>query len=72
MKIGVEIDLRVPPRAPKKDGQIAVKVPKDVEERFKILNIKHKHRMNDFMREFTLKLIDQVETNGLPELDEAS
>lgn len=57
----MQIDLTIPDKLPRKDGQIAVKVPKDFEERFKILNIKHKYVLNEYMRLFAFKLIDEVE-----------
>lgn len=67
MKLEIEIDLKPKDKPPKKDGQIAVKVTKEVEERFKILNIKNKYALNEFMREFAMKLVDEVEKSGIPE-----
>lgn len=61
MNIEMDIDFSKLKEAPPKDGQISVKLPKDQEIRFKMLNIKHEKKLSALMRDFALKLMDKME-----------
>lgn len=61
MKIDIDIDLAQIDEAPTKDGQIAVKISKDQELRFKVLNARHNKRLNGYIRDFAIKLMDVIE-----------
>jgi hypothetical protein len=60
MRIEFDLDLSELSEPEVKDGQITVKLPKEKEELFKLLNTKHKKRLSNYMRAFAIKLIDQV------------
>jgi hypothetical protein len=61
MKIEFDIDIGTIQECPPKDGQISVKLPKEQELRFKLLNVKHEKKLSAFMRDFALKLMDKIE-----------
>lgn len=61
MKIEFDIDLSELERTETKDGLIGIKVPKDKEERFKMLNLKHKKKLSLYTRKFIIELIDKIE-----------
>lgn len=63
MKIDFDIDLTALDEVPPKDGQVSIKLPKDQELRFKILNTKHQKRLSSLMRDFCFKLMDTVESH---------
>lgn len=63
MKIDFDIDLARLDEIPPKDGQISVKLPKEQELRFKILNTRHQKRLSSLMRDFCFKLMDTIESH---------
>lgn len=62
MKIDFDIDLKGLDEIPTKDGQVSIKLPKDQELRFKVLNTKHQKRLSSLTRDFMIKLMDTIET----------
>lgn len=49
---------------PSMRGQINVRVPEEQEDRYKLLNLKHKRRLSRLMREFAYKLMEEFETKA--------
>ncbi len=66
MKLEFDIDLAELEKASPKYGQVLIRIAKDQEERFKLLNVKHKKMLSAYTREFMLKLMDTIEAKEEP------
>lgn len=48
----------------KADGQVNIKISKEQEIKFKMLNIKYNKRLSKIMRKIAIQLIDQIENRS--------
>lgn len=60
MKLEIDFDFQ-DIQFDKADGQVNIKMPKEQELRFKMLNIKYDKKLSKIMRRVALQLVDQIE-----------
>lgn len=60
MKLEIDFDIS-DLETEKSDGQVNIKMPKDKELKFRLLNIKYDKRLSKIMRKVAIQLISQIE-----------
>lgn len=61
MKIEIDFPIEEDEVPSKLRGQINIKMHEQQEDRFKLLNLKHKRKLSKIMREFAYKLMDEFD-----------
>jgi hypothetical protein len=60
MKLEIDFDVK-DIEADKADGQVNIKLPKEQELKFRLLNVKYNKRLSKIMRKVAIQLVEQIE-----------